>query len=178
MIFHKTKLKDAYEIELKKLGDDRGFFARAFCQNEFAEHGLNTVFKQCNLSRSADKYTLRGFHYQTEGAEEAKLVRCTKGAILDVIIDIRPESPSYMQHIEVELTAHNHRMLYVPEGFAHSFITLEEDTEVFYMVSEFYTPGKEAGIRWNDPSFDIEWPTANPVLSDKDKSWPDYIPQK
>ena len=178
MIFHKTKLIDAYEIELTKRGDDRGFFARAFCQEEFAKHGLNTVFKQCNLSRSADKHTLRGFHYQTEGAEEAKLVRCTKGSILDIIIDIRKDSPTYMEHIGVELTAHNHKMLYVPEGFAHSFITLEKDSEVFYMVSEMYTPGKERGIRWNDPTFDIKWPTNSPILSEKDTNWPDYVVQK
>lgn len=174
MKFEKTSLKDAYIIDLEKRGDERGFFARTFCADEFKKHGLNTNFVQCNMSYSKDKYTLRGFHYQIDGAEEAKLIRCTKGAILDIIIDIRPDSPSYGQHISVELTEENHRMLYVPEGFAHSFITLVEDIEVFYMVSEFYTPGKERGIRWNDPSFDIEWPTKDPIISEKDSNWPDF----
>lgn len=174
MIFTPTALKDAYEIELKKIGDDRGFFGRAFCANEFKEHGIATEFVQCNLSRSADKYTLRGFHLQKGEAAEDKLVRCTKGRILDVIIDIRPDSPTYKQHIGVELTEDNHKMLLVPRGFAHSFITLEEDCEVFYMVSNYYTPDQEAGIRWNDPAFDIKWPTDKPVLSAKDESWPDF----
>lgn len=175
MIFNETKLKGAFEIELKKIGDDRGFFARAFCEKEFQEHGLNHNFVQCNLSRSADKYTLRGLHYQTDEAAEDKLVRCTKGALLDIIIDVRPDSPTYCQHIAVELTEKNHKMLYVPRGFAHSFITLEEDTEVFYMVTNFYNSEKERGIRWNDPTFDIEWPTDNPVLSPKDANHPDFI---
>lgn len=174
MEFIKTDLKDAYIIDLEKRGDHRGFFARTFCANEFAEHGLKTNFVQCNMSRSKEKHTLRGFHYQIDGAEEAKLIRCTKGSILDVIIDIRKGSPSYGKHIAVELTEENHRMLYVPEGFAHSFITLEEDIEVFYMVSEFYTPGKERGIRWNDPSFNVKWPTDSPILSEKDANWPDF----
>jgi dTDP-4-dehydrorhamnose 3,5-epimerase len=174
MIFTPTALKDAFEIEVKKIGDDRGFFGRAFCANEFKEHGIETEFVQCNLSRSADKYTLRGFHFQMDEAAEDKLVRCTKGSILDVIIDLRPDSPTYKQHIGVELTDSNHKMLLVPRGFAHSFITLEEDTEVFYMVSNYYTPEKESGLRWNDPAFDIKWPTDNPVLSAKDESWPDF----
>lgn len=175
MIFTETKLKDAFEIELEKRGDERGFFARAFCEKEFAEHGLETRFVQCNMSFSADKHTLRGFHYQIDGAEEVKLIRCTKGSILDVIIDIRPDSPTYCQHIAVELTEKNHKMLYVPRGFAHSFITLEENIEVFYMVSEFYTPGKERGIRWNDPLFNVKWPTDKPILSDKDANHPDFV---
>ena len=175
MKFTETELKDAFIIDMEKRGDDRGFFARTFCKDEFAEHGLNTVYPQCNMSRSADKFTLRGFHYQVDGAEEAKLVRCTKGSLLDVIIDIRKGSPSYGKHIAVELTEKNHRMLYVPEGFAHSFITLETDVEAFYMVSAMYAPGKERGIRWNDPSFNVSWPTADPVLSPKDAGWEDYI---
>ncbi len=152
-------------LDLKKLGDDRGFFARAFCAEEMEEYGLNPTTAQCNLSRSAQKHTLRGFHYQTGDAQEAKTVRCIRGSILDVIIDIRPDSETYCQHVAVELTADNHRSLYVPEGFAHSFITLEENCEVYYHVSQLYTPGKEAGIRWNDPKFNIEWPTDQPVLS-------------
>lgn len=175
MIFTETKLKDAFIIDLEKRGDERGFFARTFCRDEFAAHGLRTVFPQCNMSRSKEKYTLRGFHFQIDGAEEAKLIRCIKGQILDIIIDIRKDSPTYGQHVGVELTADNYRALYVPEGFAHSFITLEEDTEVFYMVSAMYSPGKERGIRWNDPTFNVTWPTTNPVLSEKDANWPDYM---
>ena len=175
MIFTPTKLKDAFEIDLKKIGDDRGFFARTFCVEEFKQHGLNTHFVQCNMSFSADKHTLRGFHYQTGGAEEAKLIRCTRGSILDVIIDIRPDSPTYCEHIGVELSEKNHKMLYVPEGFAHSFITLENDTEVTYMVSAMYAPEQERGIRWNDPAFNIQWPTDNPTTSEKDSKWPDFV---
>jgi dTDP-4-dehydrorhamnose 3,5-epimerase len=175
MIFTETKLKGAFIIDLKKIGDHRGFFARAFCQNEYKEHGLNPTIAQANLSRSQEKYTLRGFHYQIDGAEEAKSVRCIKGTILDVIIDLRKDSPTYCEHVAVELSAENHRVLYVPEGFAHSFITLEEDCEVFYLVSQFYSPGKEKGIRWNDPLFKVEWPTDHPVLSDKDANWPDFV---
>lgn len=174
MIFTETKLPGAYTLDLKKLEDERGFFARAFCADEFEQHGLNPTTAQCNLSRSEKKYTLRGFHYQTDDAQEAKTIRCIRGSILDVIIDIRKDSPTYCQHVAVELTADNHRSLYVPEGFAHSFITLEDHCEVYYHVSQLYTPGKEAGIRWNDPQFDIDWPTEDPVLSDKDRNWPDF----
>lgn len=176
MIFTETHLKDAFIIDLDKKGDDRGFFARAFCANEYEEHGLNPNVAQCNMSRSSQKYTLRGFHYQIEGAEEAKSIRCMKGKILDVIIDLRKDSPTYCQHVAVELSEENHRMLYVPESFAHAFITLEEDCEVFYMVSNFYAPGKERGIRWNDPAIGVEWPTDQPVLSEKDQNWPDFNP--
>ncbi len=175
MKFTETKLKGAFIIELEPFIDLRGSFARTFCANEFGAHGLNTVLPQSNLSISKPKYTLRGMHYQIDGAEEAKLMRCQKGAILDTIIDIRKDSATYCQHIQVELTDKNNTMLYVPEGFAHGFITLEEDCEVFYQVSEFYTPGKEKGIRWNDPLFGISWPTNQPVLSDKDAIHPDFI---
>jgi dTDP-4-dehydrorhamnose 3,5-epimerase len=175
MIFKETTLKDAFVIELQKREDERGFFARTFCRDEFAAHGLNTVYPQCNMSLSKDKFTLRGFHYQIDGAEEAKVVRCIRGALLDVIIDVRKGSPSYGQHLAVELTADNYVALYVPEGFAHSFITLEENTEAFYMVSAMYTPGKERGIRWNDPAFGVRWPTDQPIVSEKDANWPDYV---
>lgn len=175
MLFEKTSLKGAFIVDLNRIEDDRGFFARTFCANEFQEHGLNTEFVQANMSLSREKYTLRGMHYQVEGAEEAKLVRCTKGSILDVIIDIRKDSDTYCQYLSVELTDSNYRMLYVPEGFAHGFITLEDNIEVTYMVSNFYTPGKERGIRWNDPLFGIEWPTASPLLSPKDANHPDYV---
>lgn len=176
MIFTESILPNAYILDLDKKEDSRGFFARAFCENEFSRHGLTSRMVQCNLSRSEQKYTLRGFHYQIKGAEEAKLVRCIKGKIMDVIIDLRPDSPTYCQHLKVELSDENYRMLYVPENFAHAFITLEPETEVFYMVSNFYAPGKEKGIRWNDPYFDITWPTDNPVLSEKDKYIPDFHP--
>ncbi|MBD3637574.1 MAG: dTDP-4-dehydrorhamnose 3,5-epimerase [Crocinitomicaceae bacterium] len=175
MKFTESHLKGAFIIELEPMIDDRGSFARAFCANEFKEHGLNTVMPQSNLSVSTKKYTLRGMHYQINGAEEAKLIRCQKGAILDTIIDIRKDSETYCQHLQIELTDKNNTMLYVPEGFAHGFITLEDNCEVFYQVSEFYTPNKEKGIRWNDPLFNIQWPTDNPVLSDKDRKHPDFI---
>jgi len=175
MIFTETKLKGAFIIDLEKRVDERGFFARTYCANEFAKYGLRTEMPQSNMSYSKHKHTLRGMHFQVDGAEEAKLIRCTKGSILDVIIDIRKDSPTYCQHIAVELTEQNHRMLYVPEGFAHGFITLEENIEVSYQVSQFYTPGKERGIRWNDPLFGIQWPTDSPVISEKDAIHPDFV---
>jgi dTDP-4-dehydrorhamnose 3,5-epimerase len=175
MIFTKTILEGAYIIDLEKREDPRGFFARTFCANEFAQHGLNQTMYQGNMSLSRPKFTLRGMHYQIDGAEEAKLIRCTKGSILDVIIDIRPNSNTYCQHIAVELTQENYRQLYVPEGFAHGFITLEENCEVSYLVSQFYTPGKERGIRWNDPLFGISWPSSDPIISEKDAVHPDFV---
>jgi len=174
MIFTETKLAGAFILDLEKRGDHRGFFARTFCAKEFEEHGLRTSFVQANMSKSLEKHTLRGMHYQVDGAEEAKLIRCTKGRILDVIIDLRRDSPTYCEHIAVELTAENFKQLYVPEGFAHGFLTLEEDIEVTYLVSEFYTPGKEKGVRWNDPAFKIDWPVDSPILSEKDAEHPDY----
>jgi len=174
MIFTETKLKGAFIIELQKREDERGFFARTYCADEFAKHGLSTNMPQSNMSLSKEKGTLRGMHFQVDGAEEAKLIRCTRGSILDVIIDIRKDSATYCQHIAVELTDQNHRMLYVPEGFAHGFITLVNNVEVAYQVSQFYTPGKEKGIRWNDPLFGIEWPTTNPIISEKDAVHPDF----
>lgn len=175
MIFTETKLKGAFIIDLEKREDHRGFFARTFCANELKQYGLNPNVAQANMSLSKEKHTLRGMHYQIDGAEEAKLVRCTKGALLDVIIDLRKSSPTYLEHIKVELNENNYKMLYVPEGFAHGFITLVPNVEVTYMVSQFYAPGKEQGIRWNDPLFKIEWPTDKPVLSEKDAEHPDYI---
>ena len=175
MVFTETELKGAFIIDLEKRVDERGFFARTYCADEFAKHGLSTSMPQSNMSLSKSKYTLRGMHYQIDGAEEAKLIRCTKGKILDVIIDIRKNSPTYCQHIAVELSSENYRMLYVPEGFAHGFITLKDDVEVDYQVSQFYTPGKERGIRWNDPLFGIKWPTEKPVISEKDATHPDFV---
>jgi len=174
MFFTETQLKGAYIIEIEKLTDNRGFFARAWCKNEFEAHGLTSRVVQTNVSSNKKKGTLRGMHYQIAPYEETKLVRCTRGAIYDVIIDLRPASPTYAQWVGVELTAENYKMLYVPERFAHSFQTLEEDSEVTYQVSQFYTPGSESGIRWDDPAFSIEWPLEVQVISDKDKSWPDY----
>ena len=175
MIFTETNLKGAFIIEIEKRIDERGFFGRTFCANEFDKHGLRTQMPQCNMSLSLKKNTIRGMHYQVDGAEEAKLIRCTKGGILDVIIDIRPNSPTYCEHIAVELTQQNYKMLYVPEGFAHGFITLVDDVEVAYQVSQFYAPGKEKGIRWNDPLFNIKWPTKSPIVSEKDADHLDYI---
>jgi dTDP-4-dehydrorhamnose 3,5-epimerase len=176
MIFEKTALAGAFIIEIEKREDERGFFARAWCQEEFEAHGLNSQWVQANLAFSQKKGTLRGLHYQIAPYQEAKLMRCIRGAIYDVILDLRSESPTYMQWLGVELTADNHKMLYVPEGFAHGYQSLVDDTEVFYPVSQFYTSRAEQGVRWNDPAFAIEWPlTKNPILSNKDKSWPDYV---
>ncbi len=174
MIFTETKLPGAYVIELEKRGDARGFFARAFCQHEFAANGLMTVVAQTNLSFSQSAGTLRGMHYQSAPYAEAKLVRCTRGSLYDVIIDLRPASATYRSWLGVELNTDNRRMLYVPEGFAHGFITLEDAVEVTYQVSQFYTPEAERGVRWDDPAFGIEWPLTPKVISDKDKRWPDY----
>ncbi|MCK4826502.1 dTDP-4-dehydrorhamnose 3,5-epimerase, partial [bacterium] len=154
MIFTETQLRGAYIIEIEKLKDNRGFFARTWCQKEFEEHGLTPRVVQANVSSNKKKGTLRGMHYQIAPYEETKLVRCTRGAIYDVIIDLRPASPTYTQWVGVELTADNYKMLYVPENFAHGFQTLEDNTEVTYQVSQFYTPGSESGIRWGDPAFD------------------------
>lgn len=174
MIFKETRLQGAYIVELEKRGDDRGFFARTFCQQEFNDHGLISDIVQTNLSLSKSKGTLRGMHYQAAPHQETKLVRCTSGALYDVIIDLRKDSSTYRQWIGVELTADNYRMLYVPRDFAHGFMTLKDNTEVTYEVSEFYTPAAERGIRWNDPLFGITWPEEIREISDKDANWPDY----
>lgn len=176
MKFTETELPGAFIIDLELREDSRGFFARAFCANEFAEHGLETSYPQCNTSWNHSAGILRGLHMQMPPHGEVKVVRCTKGAIVDVIVDMRPDSSTFLKHIKVELTADNHRMLYVPVGFGHGYQTLVPDTEVFYMVSEFYTPGAERGLRWNDPSFGIQWPDMNPILSEKDANAPDYTP--
>jgi dTDP-4-dehydrorhamnose 3,5-epimerase len=172
MTFTETRLPGAFVIEPERREDDRGFFARVYCEREFREHGLMPHVAQANMSWNPRRGTLRGMHYQVEPFREAKLVRCTRGAIYDVIADLRPDSPTYLQWVGVELTAENARMLYVPEGFAHGFLTLEDATEVTYQVSEFYAPGSERGIRWDDPALGIEWPAGVRVVSDKDRSWP------
>jgi dTDP-4-dehydrorhamnose 3,5-epimerase len=175
MIFKETKLKGAFIIETEPIGDNRGLFARAWCQKEFEAHGLIKSFVQANLTFSPKLGTLRGLHYQIAPHEEIKLVRCTRGAIYDVIIDLRPESPTFKQWLATNLTADNHKMIYIPGGFAHGYQILMDDTEVFYQVGQFYAPECERGIRWNDPSFAIDWPINSPlILSEKDKHWPDY----
>jgi dTDP-4-dehydrorhamnose 3,5-epimerase len=176
MIFTETKLPGAYLIDVEKRGDHRGFFARAWCQQEFEEHDLVPRVVQANISFNKRKGTLRGMHYQVAPYAETKLVRCVRGALYDVIIDLRPDSPTYMQWLGVELTDENYRMLYVPEGFAHGFQTLMDNTEATYQVSQFYTPGAEGGVRYDDPAFGIEWPIDVQVISDKDGSWPNYSP--
>jgi dTDP-4-dehydrorhamnose 3,5-epimerase len=177
MIYTKGPLPDTYIIAPDKKQDDRGFFARAFCEKEFAEHGLAPRMVQTNLSFNTEQGTLRGLHFQRAPHREAKLVRCTRGALYDVIVDIRPASPAYGEWMGVELSADTHRMLYVPEGFAHGFLTLEDDTEVTYQVSAFYTPGAEGGLRHDDPALAIDWPAAVRVISAKDRSWPAFQPQ-
>lgn len=175
MKFTETQLTGAFVIEIEKFEDNRGFFARSWCRNEFEAQGLNTRVVQTNISFNRNKGTLRGMHYQKSPYEESKLVRCTRGAIRDVIIDLRPDSVTYKRWISVDLTAENYRMLYVPENFAHGFQTLSDNTEITYQVSQFYTPKAENGIRWNDPVFDIKWPLDATVISEKDRNWPDYV---
>jgi len=169
MIFTETKLKGAYIIDLERREDSRGFFARAFCQHEFADHGLKPVIAQANLAFNIKAGTVRGMHFQYPPAAESKLVRCTRGAILDIIVDLRPESPTYMQHIEVELDEDNHRALYVPERFAHGYQALRDNTETSYQVGEFYTPTAEGGLLHDDPRLGLKWPMPVSVISDKDK---------
>jgi dTDP-4-dehydrorhamnose 3,5-epimerase len=176
MKFTETQLKGAFIIDLEPHSDPRGFFARAFCTQEFAEHGLKPTTAQCNLSWNAHQGTLRGMHYQVLPAAEAKLFRCIQGANYHVIIDLRPDSPTYLQHVGVELSATNYQALYVPELFAHGYQSLSDGSEAFYMVSEFYTPGCERGIRYDDPTFQIDWPLPVSEISSKDLSWSLFSP--
>ncbi|MBE9125736.1 MULTISPECIES: dTDP-4-dehydrorhamnose 3,5-epimerase [unclassified Coleofasciculus] len=175
MIFTETKLKGAFFIEPERLQDERGFFARTWCQQEFEQQGLNRRLLQCNISFNPQKGTLRGMHYQVAPHAEAKLVRCTAGAIYDVILDLRPESLTFKHHIGVILSAENYKMLYVPERFAHGFQTLEDNTEVFYQMSEFYHPESAKGVRWNDPAFGINWLLDVTLISPKDRHYPNFI---
>jgi dTDP-4-dehydrorhamnose 3,5-epimerase len=176
MRFIETPLRGAFVLEIEPRGDDRGFFSRFFCQNEFEAHGLKPMVAQCNLSFNHKAATMRGMHYQMPPAAESKLVRCTRGAIYDVIVDLRPDSPTYLQHFGVELTEENRKQLYVPEMFAHGYLTLTDAAEVSYQVGEFYTPGCERGIRYNDPALQINWPIEAKIISPKDASWPDFVP--
>ena len=174
MLFRETKLPGAFVIELQKHEDERGFFARSWCQKEFETHGLNQRLVQCNVSFNKLKGTLRGMHYQVAPSAEAKLVRCTRGAIYDVIIDLRPESTTYRQHVSEVLSSNNYRALFIPEGFAHGFQTLEDNSEVFYQMSAFYSLEHQRGLRYNDPAFEIKWPAIATVISDRDRSYEDF----
>ena len=195
MIFKETKLKGAFIIEPEKIEDERGFFARTYCRREFESHGLKPYVVQCNISYNKRRGTLRGMHYQVGPYEEAKLVSCIRGALYDVIIDLRSDSPTYRQWIALELSGHNaahcspltavsahcspltvnYNMLYIPEGFAHGFLTLTDNTEVFYQMSEFYMPESARGVRWNDPAFGIMWPIDVAVISERDSKYPDFL---
>jgi len=169
VIFTETPLHGAFVVDLERHEDKRGFFARSWCQEEFAQHGLETNLAQCNISFNACKGTLRGMHYQTKPYLEAKLVRCTMGRIFDVMIDLRPTSPTYTRWFSIELTAENHRALFIPVGFAHGFQTLADDCEVFYQMSEFFHPECARGVRWNDPAFGIDWPDGTKMISPRDQ---------
>ena len=171
MIFTETKLKGAFVIDIEQREDSRGFFARAFCQHEFRDHGLKPVIAQANIAFNHHKGTLRGMHFQFPPAAETKLVRCTRGAILDIIVDLRPESPTYLQNIAVELSEDNYRALYVPERFAHGYQALRDNTDTGYQVGEFYTPGSEGGLLYDDPRLDLRWPLPITVISEKDRAW-------
>jgi dTDP-4-dehydrorhamnose 3,5-epimerase len=174
MIFTPTSLQGAVAVDLEKREDERGFFARSWCRREFEAHGLNPRLAQCSVSFNLRRGTLRGMHYQAEPHEEAKLVRCTRGSLHDVIVDLRPGSPTYKRHFALTLTAENRTMLYVPEGFAHGFLTLEDATEVFYQITEFYAPASQKGFRWDDPAFAIIWPEKPEFLSERDRTYPDF----
>jgi dTDP-4-dehydrorhamnose 3,5-epimerase len=174
MIFSETKLSGAFLIDLDRKEDVRGYFARVFCAEEFRANGLNPQVAQCNLSFNRRRGTLRGMHWQAAPKAEAKLVRCMRGAIFDVIVDLRLNSPTRLQYITAELSGDNGRMLYIPEGFAHGFQTLADDTEVFYQMTESFAPACGCGARWNDPAFKIAWPLPDPIMNDRDRSWPDF----
>lgn len=174
MLFNPTPLRDAFIIELEKRGDDRGFFARFFCVDEFGRQGLETQFVQINNSLSTKRGTLRGMHYQLAPSAEVKVVRCLRGAVWDAIIDIRPDSPTFGRSFGAELSADNRRMMYVPRGFAHGILTLTDDTELLYLVSDLYAPREERGVRWDDRRFAVEWPLEPTEISAKDAAWPDF----
>jgi dTDP-4-dehydrorhamnose 3,5-epimerase len=179
MIFTETPLSGAFVIDIERRQDERGFFARTWCQREFDRHGLVGDLRQANVSHNHRKATVRGMHYQVAPCQEAKLVRCGRGAIWDVIVDLRRESPTYLNWFGIELTADNRRQLYVPRDFAHGYQTLVDETEVYYAVSDFYAPQSERGIRWNDPQIAIDWPlNAALTISSKDRSWPDFKPER
>lgn len=174
MLFSGTAMPGVYEVELERRTDERGFFARIWCEKEFEEHGLDTRLVQCSVSFNIRKGTLRGMHYQAQPHAEAKLVRCTRGAIYDVVLDLRADSPTYKDWVALVLTADKRNMAYVPKGCAHGFLTLSDETEVFYQMSQFYNPEAARGVRWNDPAFQIIWPDAVKVISERDRTYSDF----
>ncbi len=174
MIFEETPIKGAFRIDLKKIGDERGFFARFFCVNEYEEHGLEKNIVQINNSFTAENHTLRGLHYQTPPKAEIRIVRCLKGALYDMVLDLRPDSHTFGQHLGTELTEENRTMVYIPKGCAHGFLTLKPDTEMLYLVTEFYSPEHERVIRWDDPKFKMKWPVEPKNLSKKDSAAKDF----
>lgn len=174
MIFTPTPLKGGYIIKPEPLRDERGFFARTFCREEFEAHGLNACVVQCNVSFTGKRGMLRGMHYQVAPFAEVKLVRCTRGRIHDVIIDLRPDSKTFKQHFAAELSADNYKQMYVPEGFAHGMQVLEDNSEVFYQMSQVYSREHSRGVRWNDPAFGIQWPIADPIMIERDRNYPDF----
>jgi len=174
VIFVETALRGAFVIELEPLEDSRGFFARTWCEREMRQQGMETRLVQCSISFNVTRGTLRGMHYQAAPCEETKIVRCTRGSIHDVIVDLQQGSPTFKRHIAVTLSAANHKMLYIPKNFAHGFLTLEDATEVFYQMSEFYSPEHARGVRWNDPAFGIDWPFPPSVISDRDRNYADF----
>jgi dTDP-4-dehydrorhamnose 3,5-epimerase len=178
MIFTEAKLKGTFFIDVERREDSRGFFARAFCQNEFAQHGLKPVIAQGNIAFNHKRGTVRGMHFQFPPSAETKLVRCTRGAIVDIIVDLRPESPTFLQHVEVELSEDNYRAIYVPERFAHGYQVLRDGTDTSYQVGEFYTPGSEGGLLYNDPRLALSWPLPVTMISEKDQAWASFQAQE
>ena len=176
MIFAATDVQGCCVIDLERHEDMRGFFARTWCAEEFAAQGLNSRLTQCSISFNKHTGTLRGIHYQVAPFQEAKVIRCTRGSIYDVCVDLRPASPTFTQHVGVTLSAINRRMLYIPEGCARGFLTLEDDTEVFYQMSQSYSAEHARGVRWNDPAFGIVWPLADPIMLERDRTYPDFTP--
>jgi dTDP-4-dehydrorhamnose 3,5-epimerase len=174
MIFRSTRISGAFEIDIERNTDERGFFARSWCQKEFEKHGLNARLVQCSISFNKRKGTLRGMHYQVDPHAEAKVVRCGQGSIYDIVLDLRPQSTTFKQWASVVLTAEKHNMIYVPEGCAHGFLTLDDNSEVFYQMSEFYHPELSRGVRWNDPAFEITLPASVEVISERDRTYPDF----
>ena len=174
MRFTESKIPGAWIIDITPIPDRRGFFAMTWLPEQFRERGMNPALAQCNLAFNHQRGTLRGMHFQLAPHAQAKIIRTTRGALLDVIVDLRPDSPAFKQWDAVELTADNHRMLYMPEGVAHGYVTLEDNTEAYYHVSSAWVPAAESGVRWNDPAFAIQWPFEPAVVSDRDAAWPDY----
>jgi len=174
MTFHKTKLRGVFEVRIEPKPDERGFFARTWCETEFRSNGLSSEVAQCSISFNVQRGTLRGLHYQAAPFQETKIVRCTSGRLYDVVVDLRPDSPSFKQWVAVVLTAADRNMVYVPEGCAHGFLTLEEETEVLYQMSEYYHPDAARGVRWNDPAIQIVWPDEVMVISERDRTYPDF----